>query len=173
MQLRRLEDLDLSGKKVFLRLDLNVPIKGGKIGDDTRIVAALPTIKYIMEHASRLAIASHLGRPKGVPVTHRAFLTNAENASRCFGIPHDAGEDLRTLVSAPLFHVTACNSQLVLAHYVGGSAVILPTLDVSELLKAIPKHQISFLVTVPAVFALMLRNPGFADTDVDSVRWLG
>lgn len=65
MQLRRLEDLDLTGKKVFLRLDLNVPIKGGKIGDDTRIQAALPTIKYIMERASRLAICSHLGRPKG------------------------------------------------------------------------------------------------------------
>ena len=64
MQLRRLEDLDLRGKKVFLRLDLNVPMKNGVIKDDTRIREALPTIKYILEHTSKLAMCSHLGRPK-------------------------------------------------------------------------------------------------------------
>ena len=49
MELRKLEDLDLNNKKVFLRLDLNVPVKKGKIQDDTRITEALPTIKYILE----------------------------------------------------------------------------------------------------------------------------
>jgi phosphoglycerate kinase len=64
MQLRRLEDLELRNKKVFLRLDLNVPMKNGVIKDDTRIREALPTIKYILEHTSKLLMCSHLGRPK-------------------------------------------------------------------------------------------------------------
>jgi len=64
MQLRKLEDLELTGKKVFLRLDLNVPIKNGKIQDETRIREALPTIKYILERTTKLTMASHLGRPK-------------------------------------------------------------------------------------------------------------
>lgn len=71
MKLRKLEDLDkigaLKNKKVFLRLDLNVPIKKGKIQDDTRIQAALPTIKYILERTNKVAICSHLGRPKDKP----------------------------------------------------------------------------------------------------------
>ena len=65
MNLRTLKDLDLVGKKVFLRLDLNVPIKNGVIKDDTRIREALPTIKYILERTNKVAIASHLGRPDG------------------------------------------------------------------------------------------------------------
>ena len=64
MQLRRLEDLDLQNKKVFLRLDLNVPIKNGVIKDDTRIREAVPTIKYILERTPKLVMCSHLGRPK-------------------------------------------------------------------------------------------------------------
>jgi phosphoglycerate kinase len=65
MKMRRLEDLDLKNKKVFLRLDLNVPMKNGKITDDTRITAALPTIKYILERTPKLVVATHIGRPKG------------------------------------------------------------------------------------------------------------
>jgi phosphoglycerate kinase len=64
MELRRLEDLELNGKKVFLRLDLNVPIKNGKIQDETRIREALPTIRYILERTTKLTMASHMGRPK-------------------------------------------------------------------------------------------------------------
>jgi phosphoglycerate kinase len=64
MLLRKLEDLELNGKKVFLRLDLNVPVKNGKIQDETRITEALPTIRYILERTSKLTMASHLGRPK-------------------------------------------------------------------------------------------------------------
>jgi phosphoglycerate kinase len=65
MDLRKLSDLDFSNnKKVFLRLDLNVPIKKGQIQDDTRIKEALPTISYILERTPRLTLASHLGRPK-------------------------------------------------------------------------------------------------------------
>ena len=57
-------DLDLNGKKVLMRLDFNVPIKDGKVGDDNRIVAALPTIKYVIEHNGRAILFSHLGRIK-------------------------------------------------------------------------------------------------------------
>jgi phosphoglycerate kinase len=64
MGLLFLDNLDLAGKKVLLRLDLNVPIKNGKIKDNTRIKAALPTINHILEHTDKLAIMSHLGRPK-------------------------------------------------------------------------------------------------------------
>jgi phosphoglycerate kinase len=64
MDFRTIEDLDLQGKSVLMRLDLNVPLKDGKITDDTRIVKAIPTIKYVLERTPKLCIMSHLGRPK-------------------------------------------------------------------------------------------------------------
>lgn len=60
-----IEELEIKEKRVFLRLDLNVPIKNGKITDDTRIREALPTIQYCLDNKCKLMIASHLGRPEG------------------------------------------------------------------------------------------------------------
>ena len=63
--IKTIRDFDLKDKKVFLRLDLNVPLDKGVITDETRIQASLPTIQYALDQGAKLILASHLGRPKG------------------------------------------------------------------------------------------------------------
>jgi 3-phosphoglycerate kinase len=67
MRFNRLEDADVRGKRVLLREDLNVPMKNGAIADETRISAALPTLRWLHDHGARTVILSHLGRPDGKP----------------------------------------------------------------------------------------------------------
>lgn len=134
---------------------------------------------YVSEHLGRADVAALFytsgttGHPKGVPTTHEAFLTNTENSLRCSGFARDVGERLRTLISVPLFHVTGCNTQLLVAMRLGGTSVIMPTLNLDELITVLTTERISLMVTVPAVYALLLRHKAFAGTDVSGVRWVG
>jgi phosphoglycerate kinase len=81
-------DLDLYGKRVFIRVDFNVPIKNGVIGDDTRIRASLPTIQYALDKgAAAVILASHLGRPKGKPVPEYSLAPVVGRLSELLGRP--------------------------------------------------------------------------------------
>ena len=82
-----IRDLDLGGKRVFIRVDFNVPIKDGVIGDDTRIQASLPTIRYALERGATVVLASHLGRPKGKPAPQYSLRPVADRLSAVLSRP--------------------------------------------------------------------------------------
>ena len=87
MALRTVKDLDLTNKKVLIRVDFNVPLKDGNITDDTRIQAALPTIKYILEQpGASVVIMSHLGRPKGEKKPEFSLAPVAERLGKLLGV---------------------------------------------------------------------------------------
>ncbi len=85
MNKKSILDIELKGKKVFCRVDFNVPIQDGEITDDTRLIAALPTIKYVVEHGGKAILASHLGRPKGKVVEELRLDIVAKRLSELLG----------------------------------------------------------------------------------------
>ena len=82
-----LQQLDVAGKRVFLRCDLNVPLKDGVITDDGRIKASLPTIKLLLEKGASLVIAAHLGRPKGEAKPELSLAPVAKRLGELLGSP--------------------------------------------------------------------------------------
>ena len=85
---RSIRDLDLKNRRVFIRDDFNVPLKNGVIGDDTRIRASLPTIKYARDAGAKcVVLASHLGRPKGRPNPEMSLRPVAERLTELLGVP--------------------------------------------------------------------------------------
>jgi phosphoglycerate kinase len=88
-----IKDLDLKGQRLFIRVDFNVPVKDGKVDDDSRIRASLPTIKYAIEHGARVILASHLGRPKGERVDKHSLRPVGEHLSQLLGRPVSFADD--------------------------------------------------------------------------------
>ncbi|HEY8543164.1 MAG TPA: phosphoglycerate kinase, partial [Pseudothermotoga sp.] len=99
-----IRDVDLNGKTVIMRVDFNVPIdKDGKVSDDTRITAALPTIKYAVEKKAKVILLSHLGRPKGGPDPKYSLKPVADHLKKISGlnvlfVPHLIGEEVKQAV---------------------------------------------------------------------------
>jgi phosphoglycerate kinase len=90
---KTIRDIDVQGKRVLVRVDYNVPIKEGKVGDDTRIRAAMPTLDYLLEHGASLILCSHLGRPKGGPDPKYSLRPVADYLGGLMGKPVKFAED--------------------------------------------------------------------------------
>jgi acyl-CoA synthetase (AMP-forming)/AMP-acid ligase II len=108
------------------------------------------------------------GFPKGAMTSHANFLANTETCRRVMYLPRRRA--VRNLVSVPLFHVTGCNSQLLVTTEMGGTTVILPAFEVQAFLRAIEDERIDNLVSVPAIYWLAMNQPNFADIDVTNVQ---
>ena len=107
------------------------------------------------------------GFPKGAMTTHENFIANVENCKRAAIIPLDSSA--RGLVSVPLFHVTGCNSQLLVACGLGSSVAIMPTFEVQSFLKTIVAERIDSLASVPAIYWLAVNQPNFRQFDTSHV----
>ncbi len=93
MNKKTIRDIDPQGKRVLVRVDFNVPLKDGVVGDDTRIRAALPTLNYLLEHGASLVLCSHLGRPKDGPEPKYSLKPVAAHLSKLLGKPVAFAED--------------------------------------------------------------------------------
>lgn len=84
---KTVRDVDVAGKRVLVRVDFNVPLRGGEVTDDARIQAALPTIEYLLDHDAKVILMSHLGRPKGEPTDELKMDPVARRLSDLLGTP--------------------------------------------------------------------------------------
>lgn len=93
MAKKTIKDVELKGKTVLMRVDFNVPIKDGKIGDDNRIVQALESINYVVEHGAKLILTSHLGRPGGEASKEFSLKPVADHLATLVDVPVHFAED--------------------------------------------------------------------------------
>lgn len=105
MAKKTLRDIDVSNKRVLMRVDFNVPLKDGKVTDDTRISAALPSIRYVLDHGGKLVLMSHLGRPDGEAKPEFSLKPAAERLTQLLGkpvplAPDCIGEEVNKIVAA-------------------------------------------------------------------------
>ena len=113
------------------------------------------------------------GFPKGAMTSHENFLANTENAFRCIGVDKSEGPSLATLINVPLFHVTGCNSQLLVCNELGARVFILTNaLDLEGFLRTVGEEGIQMLTSVPAIYHALTRHPAFQQTDLEHVRWV-
>ena len=94
MNKKSVRDVDVAGKRVFVRVDFNVPLENGRITDDTRIRETLPTIRHLIERGAKIILASHLGRPKGQVVEELRLTPVAQRLSELLGKPVKKADDL-------------------------------------------------------------------------------
>jgi phosphoglycerate kinase len=87
MEKRTVRDIEVQGKRVLMRVDFNVPLRDGVVADDRRIVAALPTIQYLLDHGAAVVLMSHLGRPKGEPSPEFSVRPASKRLSELLGWP--------------------------------------------------------------------------------------
>jgi phosphoglycerate kinase len=114
-----IRDLDLNGRRVFVRVDFNVPFEDGRIADDTRIRASMPTIAYARERGATVVLASHLGRPKGTPNPQFTLAPVARHLADALGAPVAFAGDCVGDAAAAAVRT---------AHAAGGGIVLLENL---------------------------------------------
>jgi long-chain acyl-CoA synthetase len=113
------------------------------------------------------------GFPKGAMTSHENFLANTESAFRCIGVDKAEGPSLATLINVPLFHVTGCNSQLLVCNELGARVFVLTNaLDLEGFLQTVRQEGVQMLTSVPAIYHALTRHPLFQETDLSHVRWV-
>lgn len=113
---KSVEDLNVAGKRVLVRCDFNVPLKNGVITDENRVVAALPTINYLIEHGAKVILCSHLGKPKGEPKPEYSLAPVAVRLSEKLG---------KNVVFAADDNVVGENARKAVAEMKDGDVVLL------------------------------------------------